>query len=637
MTGAQVFGTKRSHVKERSEGDVIAPVLLRFDVLKDHIFNASHNIAFRIAARDVYRIINDKKFEAYVSSTYGRPIYDYLKQWAVDVWAVPVEASDSAAMGINRIIGGLRRNSTMAIMGWRMWPCVENMLTNTLLNMDKIGIRKTMSAYFEGLPVIGRGPKALRDMAKKSAFMADRINNMERDIRRDPHIFDPTYKPLELLRDNAYFCMGFTDQLFSVPLWSRVYKEAFPKAMAQINEENEANKRTYQEAQNRVHELRAEIYDLRREMEEKVDPSLQERIRAKEKEFAEAGIALERAGELPIYDEAERIREAELRAVQAGDAAVRDTFGSGQTKDLAGAQRTRSELLKLFTSFFSFFNTQYNASLEAHYRGKYGKVGYKHIHVWMPLARTILFRMILVGILGGLGKAALGLEGDDDKDKYQNVVDPKTGKTTKVEVPWEDRWMKTVLKNTLSTAAGMFPGIRDFAGFALDRIFDGTTYGRSLEFGSVASRGLKQAAATWNLIMKKGEDDLKREAEDAKERERVKKMTRKQREKYEEEKKYKKPKKEVGYVDIAKSAAQTVSTFTASRHGITNTPSDGLFSIAQFAVDMMETDNYYDPDVRNVLRAVFFDKKLREKGVPKKPEPPKNQRRTRGRKERTND
>ena len=638
MTGAQVFGTKRSHVKERSEGDVIAPVLLRFDVLKDHIFNASHNIAFRIAARDVYRIINDKEFEAYVSSAYGRPIYDYLKQWAVDVWAVPVEASDSAAMGINRIIGGLRRNSTMAIMGWRMWPCLENMLTNTLLNMDKIGIRKTMSAYFEGLPVIGKGPKALRDMAKKSSFMADRINNMERDIRRDPHIFDPTYRPLEFLRDNAYFCMGFTDQLFSVPLWSKVYKEAFPKAMAHINEENEANKRTYQEAQNRVHELRAEIYDLRREMEEIVDPSLQERIRAKEKEFAEAGIALERAGELPIYDEAERIREAEMRAVQAGDAAVRDTFGSGQTKDLAGVQRTRSELFKLFTSFFSFFNTQYNASLEAHYGGKYGKGGYKHIHAWMPLARTILFRMILVGILGGLGKAALGLEGDDDRDKYQNVVDPKTGKTTKVEVPWEDRWMKTVLKNTLSTATGMFPGIRDIAGFALDRIFDGTTYGRSLEFGSVASRGWKQAAATWDLIMKKGEDDLKREAEKAKERERVKKMTRKQREKYEEEKKYKKPKKEVGYVDIAKSAAQTVSTFTATRHGITNTLSDGVFSAVQFTVDMMETDNYYDPRVKNVLRSVIFDKKLREKEVPKKPESPKKkQRRTRGRKERIND
>ena len=630
MTGAQVFGTKRSHVKERSKGDVIAPVLLRFDVLKDHIFNASHNIAFRIAARDVYRIINDKEFEAYVSSTYGRPIYNYLKQWAVDVWAVPVETSDSAAMGINRIIGGLRRNSTMAIMGWRLWPCLENTLTNTLLNMDKIGIRKTLAAYFEGLPIFGKGPKALRDMAKKSAFMADRISNMERDIRRDPHIFDPTYAPLEFLRDNAYFGISFTDQLFSVPLWNKVYQEAFPKALAQINEENEANKRTYKEAQDRVYALRAEIYDLRREMEELVDPSLQKRIREKEKEFAQAGLALERAGELPVYDERERIQEAETRAVQAGDAAVRDTFGSGQTKDLPGAQRTRSELFKLFTSFLSFFNTQYNAALEAHYRGKYSKTGYKHIHVWMPLARTILFRIVLVGVLGGLGKAALGLEGDDDKDKYRKVKDPKTGETIKVEIPWEDRWMKIVMKNTLSTATGMFPGVRDFAGLALDRIFDGTTYGRTFEFGSVASRGIDQALATWNLIAKKGEDDLKREEEEEKERARVKKMTKQQRKRYEEDKKYRKPKKEIGYLDIAKSAAQTVSTLTATRHGVTNTVSDGLFSIALYVEDMMETDNYYDPDIRNVLRAAIFDKKLRPREVPEKPKKPKKKSRTRG-------
>ncbi len=630
MTGAQVFGTKRSHVKERSKGDVIAPVLLKFDVLKEHIFNASHNIAFRIAARDVYRIINDKEFEAYVSSTYGRPIYNYLKQWAVDVWAVPVEASDSAAMGINRIIGGLRRNSTMAIMGWRMWPCLENVLTNTFLNMDKIGVRKTAEAYFEGLPIFGKGPKALRDMAKKSAFMADRISNMERDIRRDPHIFDPTYAPLEFFRDNAYYGISFTDQLFSVPLWNKVYKEAFPKALAQINEENEANKRTYKEAQDRVYALRAEIYDLRREMEELVDPSLQERIREKEKEFAQAGLALERAGELPVYDERERIQEAETRAVQAGDAAVRDTFGSGQTKDLSGAQRTRSELFKLFTSFFSFFNTQYNATLEAHYRGKYSKTGYKHIHVWMPLARAILFRIVLVGILGGLGKAALSLDGGDDKDKYRKVQDPKTGEITKVEIPWEERWMKTVMKNTLSTATGMFPFVRDVAGLALDRIFDGTTYGRTFEFGSVASRGFDQALATWNLIAKKGEDDLKREEEEEKERKRVKKMTKQQRKRYEEDKKYRKPKKEVGYLDIAKSAAQTVSTLTATRHGVTNTVSDGLFSIAQYVEDMMETDNYYDPDIRNVLRAVFFDKKLRPREVPEKPKKPKKKSRTRG-------
>ena len=633
MTGAQVFGTKRGHTKARVEGDVVLPVRLEFGVLQEHIYNASHNIAFRIAARDVYRIINDKKFEAYVSSNYGRPVYKYLKQWAVDVWAIPADGTDLAGSAISRALAAFRRNSTMAIMGWRMWPVVEN-VSNIAPVVDKLGAKRALQAVI----AFALHPKTLLAMSKKSIFMADRINNMERDVRRDSHTFDPTYKPLEFLRDNAYRALSFTDLALSVPTWNSAYNEAFPKALAQINEENEANKRTYQEAQNRVHELRAEIYDLRREMEEIVDPSLQERIRAKEKEFAEAGIALERAGELPIYDEAERIREAEMRAVQAGDAAVRDTFGSGQTKDLAAIQRSRNEAVKMFTSFYSFFNTQFNAVLESYYGGKYNADGYRHIRVWMPFARSMLYRIILVGLIGGLGKAALGLEGDDDRDKYRNVVDPKTGKTTKVEVPWEERWMNVIGKNTVSTATGMIPIVRDLIGMVTDALFDGTTRGRNFEVGSVLSRGGKQAMATWNLIMKKGEDDLKREAEKVKERERVKKMTKKQREKYEEEKKYKKPKKEVGYVDIAKSAAQTVSTFTATRHGITNTLSDGVFSAAQFAIDMMETDNYYDPRVTNVMRSVIFDKKLREKEVPKKPEPPKKkQRRTRGRKERTND
>ena len=655
MTGAQVFGTKRGHTKARVEGDVVLPVLLEFSVLQEHVYNAAHNIAFRIAVRDVYRIINDKGFETYVSSNYGRPVYKYLKQWAVDVWAIPADGTDLAGSAVSRALAAFRRNSTMAIMGWRMWPVIEN-VSNIAPVVDKLGARRALQAVI----AFALHPKTLLAMSKKSIFMANRINNMERDVRRDSHTFDPTYKPLEFLRDNAYRALSFTDLALSVPTWNSAYNEAFPKAMAQINEENEENKRTYQEAQNRVHELRAEVYDLRREMEEVVVPLLQEiireknkeriremkkhvrekkeRIRAKEKEFAEAGIALERAGELPIYDEAERIREAEMRAVQAGDAAVRDTFGSGQTKDLAAIQRSRHEAVKMFTSFYSFFNTQFNAVLESYYSGKYNADGYRHIRVWMPFARSVLYRIILVGLIGGLGKAALGLEGDDDRDKYRNVVDPKTGKTTKVEVPWEERWMNVIGKNTVSTATGMIPLVRDLIGMVTDALFDGTTRGRNFEVGSVVSRGGKQALATWNLIMKKGDDDLKREAEKAKERERVKKMTRKQREKYEEEKKYKKPKKEVGYVDIAKSAAQTVSTFTASRHGITNTLSDGVFSAAQFAVDMMETDNYYDPDIRNVLRAVFFDKKLREKEVPKKPEPPKKkQRRTRGRKERTND
>ena len=660
MTGAQVFGTKRSHTKARSEGDVVLPVRLEFAVLQEHLYNAAHNIAFRIAARDVYRVMNNKGFEQYVCARYGRPVYDYLKQWTVDVWAIPADGSDAAMDALSRAMAAFRRNSTMAIMGWRMWPVLEN-VSNIGPVMDRLGAREALRAVLAFV----RSPRALIRRARKSIFMADRMNNMERDLRRDPHIFDPTFSVLEFLRDNAYRPLVFTDLMLSIPTWNSAYERAFPEAMAEIRRENEENRRTYEAAQEDVNRLRAEVYDLRQEsaalrdeMEKRKAPvpaamqgsryaglsdaelsAEEERVReafaAKEKEFYEAGLRLERAGELPILDEKERIKEAELRAVQVGDAAVRDTFGSGQTKDLSAIQRSRSELTKMFTSFYSFFNTQFNALAESYFKGKYAADGWAHVRVWMPLARSVLCRMVLVMIIGAIGKAVLGLDGDGERDRYRMVKDPKSGKMVREEVPWEERFMKVLGRNVLSTATGLTPVVRDLSGFVSARIFDGQTSGRNFELGSVAARGLNQVEATVDLMIKMGKQELEREEKEEAERARLRKMSPKERRRYEEEKKYRKPKKEVGVLDVMRSGAQAVSTFTAARTGVTNTLSDGLFSLLQYAEDMMESDNYYDPDVRNVLRAVFFDKKLRPKEVPPKPEKPKRGKARRGGSERS--
>ena len=604
--------------------------------------------------------MNNKAFEQYVCARYGRPVYDYLKQWTVDVWAIPADGSDAAMDALSRAMAAFRRNSTMAIMGWRMWPVLEN-VSNIGPVMDRLGAREALRAVLAFV----RSPRALIRRARKSIFMADRMNNMERDLRRDPHIFDPTFSVLEFLRDNAYRPLVFTDLMLSIPTWNAAYERAFPEAMAEIRRENEENRRTFLAAQEDVNRLRAEVYDLRQEsaalrdeMEKRKAPvpaamqgsryaglsdaelsAEEERVRevfaAKEREFYEAGLRLERAGELPILDEKERIREAELRAVQAGDAAVRDTFGSGQTKDLSAIQRSRSELTKMFTSFYSFFNTQFNALAESYFKGKYAADGWAHVRVWMPLARSVLCRMVLVMIIGAIGKAVLGLDGDGERDRYRMVKDPKSGKMVREEVPWEERFMKVLGRNVLSTATGLIPVVRDLSGFVSARIFDGQTSGRNFELGSVAARGLNQVEATVDLMIRMGKQELEREEKEEAERARLRKMSPKERRRYEEEKKYRKPKKEVGVLDVMRSGAQAVSTFTAARTGVTNTLSDGLFSLLQYAEDMMESDNYYDPDVRNVLRAVFFDKKLRPKEVPPKPERPKRRKARRGGAERS--
>jgi hypothetical protein len=656
--GAKVLGAHRGHTKRRSEGEVKEPVLLEFDVLNGHVYDAAHNIAFRIAARDVHRILRQKDFKQYVASTYGLGFWNRLDQWALDVWAVAADGSDLAATALSRTMAAFRCNSTMAIMGYRLWPVIEN-ATNIGPMMDKLGAIEAHAAVADYYG----NKKSMDALLEKSLFMMNRINNMERDLRQDTHIFAPTYAPIEFLRDNAYWALAQTDLMLSKPLWCRAYKNAFAKALAAVNRENAENRRTYQEAQEEVERLRAEVYDLRKELfgleeeskerrymnpeqlkgspyagmsEREIEDEKERRkeeIKEKERAFYEAGHRLERAAALPIREGAELIEEAEMRSVQAADGAVRDVIGSGQTKDLSALQRSRNEAVKMFTSFYSYFNTQFNALLESHFKGKYSEEGTSRVDVWMPLARSLIYRIVLVSILGAMGKFALGLEGDDDRARYRTVKDPKTGEKKKVEVPKEERFLRVLGKNLLSTTTGTMPFFRDFAGMVASKVFDGTTYGRNFELGSVVTRGLKQAQATMELIEKKGEQDLAREEKAAEERRKMQKMTPRRRRQYEDDKKYKKPKKEIGYIDVMKSGAQTISTLTAARTGVTNTIADGIFTVLQYMTDSMEKDPYYDRSMENVLRSVLFDKKLRAKEPPEKPEKPKkhkDKRRRRG-------
>jgi hypothetical protein len=154
----------------------------------------------------------------------------------------------------------------------------------------------------------------------------------------------------------------------------------------------------------------------------------------------------------------------------------------------------------------SFFNTQFNALVNSYARGVHanGPVGGWHnFERYAPFARSLMYRVVFVGLIGGSLKYALGIEGGDDKDKYKKVKGAD-GKETEVEVPWLDRYLKVQAKNILSTATGMIPILRDFGNTALNYCFDGKTYGDTYNPMSVAGQGITEAATAISLLAKKG-------------------------------------------------------------------------------------------------------------------------------------
>lgn len=651
MSGAMVLGTGRGFTKARSEYDISRPLLLEFRVIPEHVQSVIHNIAFRLAARDVFRLVNHPDFEAHMANTLGREYHTILKQWTTDVWQVVKDNNNQAANMLERGLNWLRSNSVMAIMGYRIWPVVEN-VSNIAPVMEKLGSLHAMAA----ITSFYAHPKESAKLLKRSAFMQDRSNSLDRDIRSQPGLFDADYRAFELVRNHAYDLMLYSDLALSAPLWVQSYRDVYSGNLAAVRKENAQHQQSVLEAQQNVEKLKADIIsqsqkvsDIRMDMERRHSADEQDRAAAQQSPFAvhsdatmeqmtkeeaakikeikkellKAEQDLHDAMDLPIYTDEEMLQEAERRSVMEADKAIRDTFGSGRTMDQSSLQRNKNAFLKLATTFYSFFNTQFNAILANYRHARFG-TNPSFIGRWAPFAKSVMYRLVIMTLIGISIKFALGLDGDDDKDRFRTVINPQTGKSEKIEITLGQRFFNTYAKNLLSTAAGGFPFIRDVVNFAISAIFDGTTYGRSASPFSVGGRAFEEVSKTIDLMAKKSSHNMAIDAQEAKrhqtEAEKLKKKKGKARWEYlkklEEDAKYRQPVKHITNSEIARHGLNALSSLTAARTGITSTMTDAITGTMQYLND---SDNRYDADWKNIIWSVVFDKKPVEHDIPKRP------------------
>ena len=295
----------------------------------------------------------------------------------------------------------------------------------------------------------------------------------------------------------------------------------------------------------------------------------------------------------------------------AADGAVRDTFGSGATMDQSSIQRTRNAAIKLMTTFYSFFNTQFNAILASYRHAKFSEGSY--ITRWAPFARSMMLRLVLMALIGSTMKFAFGLEGSGDDDKWKREKG-SDGKETKVAVPWQERFLKVFGNNAMSQTFGAFPLVRDFANLMASYLFNGTTYGKSsADFFSVGMRSFTEGWRAVTMLAKKSEQNLElQEQEEKREQawqERLKKLKGKKRaeaiRKHEEEEKYRHPQKPITYSDVAKHGARALSSLTAARVGITSTMADAVTTTMQYLND---SSDRYDKTWTNMVWSIVWDK-----------------------------
>lgn len=634
MSGAVVLGMGRGFTKDRAAKGAVKnrPLLLDLSVIPQHVGEAVHNITTRIAARDVYRIINNGEMKDHILNTMGQDAYNVLTKWATDVWKIKPEEKNGAENLINGAIRRLRQNSGIAIMGYRMWPTIEN-ATNIFPMMDALGAAETLSAMKDYYT----NRKEYDELIAKSLFMRERTERMDRDMKGQRGMFERQNAVSEWLVKHAYDPITFTDLLTSKPLWARAYKNAFAAKLAEVRKENEENAKTFEKRRAEYDAINATVVDMKKRRQAMQDElkrrqyrqapkaeteftrmssqTLRDEIHILDGEIEDKGKTLfvtgekmERASTLVIRTERETLDEAEHRAVLAADKAVRDVIGSGDVKDLSEVQRSKNEAVKALTMFYSYFNTQANAIISAHWKGKWqGGAGYD----FTPIAKAIAYRFLLTAALSTAMRWLFFGEGNDDKDKYK-----KDKEGNKIEVPALERALKQYAKNALSTTIGGAYGLREIGNWAINRFIDGHTYGSGARFDGMYGSFVNQVLKEAELILNKSARDEKAREEEEKRQERYRNATPTQRKRMRQDEQYRKPPNTISYADILRGAGSIGASLTAGTLGITEPIANAVLGTMQYIFD---SDGRYDATIENMMWSAFWTKKPVKRTPPEKP------------------
>lgn len=347
-----ILGTGMSATKSRLDVVKDKSLLLDFDVISNAITESINHITMRKAVTDVNRLVANREFQNYIVEKFGMNSYQFLRTWVRDNWKDEAAKMDD----VGKILMFLKHNATMAIMAGRASVAIQNAL-NIPVAVYRIGAGNVIRAVnHAGVGFYGHGTETYNNtrdfVMEQSIFMRERIQTLDKDLKK-----------------------GLTIQ---------------GKGL-RINDKNIGGYKFEKGA-----EIRDEINNMGFRL------------------LTETDFALS----VPVWKFAYDQKVAELQskegvstewinqqAIEAGDRAVRDIFGSGDVKDAASIQRSRNQWVQLFVPFYSYANTLYNIIAESWYIGK-------DKGDWMPFVRVLWWGIISQAIGMTIYKAMTN--GDDD-------------------------------------------------------------------------------------------------------------------------------------------------------------------------------------------------------------------------------
>ena len=348
-----VWGTGMSATKPRLDVVKDKSLLLDFDVIPNAITEAINHVTMRKAVTDVNKLISNRELQNYIVDKFGADTYQFLRTWVRDNW----QDEPAKVSAFDRLVLTLKKNTSTAVMVGRVSVALQNAL-NIPVAFYRIGVGNTIRAInHAGLGFYGHGTTTYNNtrdfVLEQSIFMRERVQTLDKDLKQGLSIGGKGIR---------------------------------------INDTNIANYRAEQLA-----DIRDEVNQMGFRLLTETDFALSIPVW----KFAYDQKQAELIGKEGVSPE-----WIEQQSIEAGDRAVRDIFGSGDTKDAAAIQRARSSIMQMFIPFYSYANTLYNIITEGNYARKDTGDYARFVKV--------LWWSLVVPAIGMMAYKAM-TNGDDDK------------------------------------------------------------------------------------------------------------------------------------------------------------------------------------------------------------------------------
>ena len=346
MQNISSFSLGMGSTKQRAGASGGQKLRLDLDVYVEAVNEAMQHIAMREATVDVYKLLNRKEVVAAIENTAGPETLSLLQGWAKDCWHSSIKDMSEW----DSTLGRARRRFNFTTMGFRFSTALLN-IGNITGMMERMGAANALKAvgdfYFHGNIVEQR-----RFIQSKSTMMRDRQATIDRDMFMQDRL--PVGKNESEFRSKIEHGKYGVDTLNSKAYW-----------LIQATDE--------------MFSLPEWLFTYKRAM-----------------------AAMEIEGKF-------NRDEMDAEAVRLADKAVRETFGSNETKDQTSFTR-KNGILAQMTTFYSYTNLVTNQFIRA------GYILYDKGDVKPLLAATWYW-----WILGALVETTLREIGDDsdDKDKWK--------------------------------------------------------------------------------------------------------------------------------------------------------------------------------------------------------------------------